>query len=564
MGITRYNNATYKIDEVDFDGSPKDVFTDEKGQDLKMTEYYKGKYGIIIKDEDQPLLVNYKHKQGVEKPFKICLIPELCFGVGLSDSQRADFRVMKDIATFTRLRPTEKQEVLIKLIKSIQSNEKAKSHLSEWGLKLCDQNVRVQGRKLDPITLHFGGGYKEVVGPKGDWGRTSTTKPVLKSIDLNKWCLIYPRREENTAKSLVKVLCNVSPKMGLRVQQPKVLAIVQDRNDEYMKAIKDMPKETQLVLVIFPGAQRADRYAAVKKLCNIERPIPSQVVMQKTLSNEKRIQAVVQKIALQMNAKLGGELWGLQIPIQNLMVIGIDVYRDKGANGSEIAGVVASLDTAYGKYYSDVVFKSQGDNIVDCLRKCILKYKEHNGQFAKHIVIYRDGMGSGQLNVAKTEGNNFSTQLKKTYHEEQMKLGLSNYDIIIPSVTVIVVQKRLNTKLFYIPNDAQLAVVDNPPAGTIMDHTITHRNWYDFYLVPMSVMQGTVSPTHFTVVYDDSQFSPDIMQKLAFALTHMYFNWPGNVKVPAPCQYSHKLVELVGDHMHNKPNESLKDKLFYL
>merc|ERR1712140_31788 len=71
----------------------------------------------------------------------------------------------------------------------------------------------------------------------------------------------------------------------------------------------------------------------------------------------------------------------------------------------------------------------------------------------------------------------------------------------------------------------------------------------------MSVMQGTISPTHFTVVYDDSQFKPDVMQKLAYALTHMYFNWPGNVKVPAPCQYSHKLVELVGDHLHNKPSD---------
>lgn len=265
-----------------------------------------------------------------------------------------------------------------------------------------------------------------------------------------------------------------------------------------------------------------------------------------------------------MNAKLGGELWGLKIPIRNLMVIGIDVYRDKGMNGSEIAGIVASMDSEYGKYYSDVVFKSKGDNFIECLRKCILKYREHNGQFANHIVIYRDGMGSGQLNVAKTEGTNISTELKRTYKEEQTKLGCSDKDMLIPTVTVIVVQKRLNTKLFYILNDAHLADVDNPPAGTIMDHTITHRNWYDFYLVPMSVMQGTISPTHFTVVYDDSQFSPDVMQKLAFALTHMYFNWPGNVKVPAPCQYSHKLVELVGDHLHNKPDESLKDKLFYL
>jgi aubergine-like protein len=562
--ITRYNNATYKIDELDFDATPLDTFSDEKGSNLKMTEYYKSKYGITVKDENQPLLVSYKHKTGLEKPFKICLIPELCFGVGLTDAQKADFRIMKDIATFTRLRPTEKQEVLKKLILSIQGNEKAKAHLTDWGLKLSDDNIRLQGRVIDPITLHFGGGYKEAVNAKGDWGRASTSRPVLQSVDLTKWCLIYPRRDEETAKNLVKVLQQVSPKMGLRVEQPRPLAVTQDKNEEYLKAIRSMPSESQLVVVIFPGARRADRYAAIKKLCNIERPIPSQVVMQKTLSNEKRIQAVVQKIALQMNAKLGGELWGLKIPIKSLMVIGIDVYRDKGANGSEIAGVVASLDDAYGKYYSDVVFKSKNDSIVDCLRKCIRKYRAGNGVLAKHIVIYRDGMGSGQLSVAKTEGSNFASELRNTYKEEQMKLNITGENEIVPTVTVIVVQKRLNTKLFYIPNDNKPALVENPPAGTIMDHTITHRNWYDFYMVPMSVTQGTVSPTHFTVVYDDSRFTPDVMQKLSYALTHMYFNWPGNVKVPAPCQYSHKLVELVGDHMHGKPNEQLQDKLFYL
>ena len=84
--------------------------------------------------------------------------------------------------------------------------------------------------------------------------------------------------------------------MGFRVEQPKILALPQDRNEDYLKAIREMPDDAQLVMVMFPGYQRADRYAAVKKLCNIERPVASQVVMQKTLSNEKRFQAVVQKI----------------------------------------------------------------------------------------------------------------------------------------------------------------------------------------------------------------------------------------------------------------------------
>lgn len=45
--------------------------------------------------------------------------------------------------------------------------------------------------------------------------------------------------------------------------------------------------------------QKSDRYAAIKKLCCVENPVPSQVICLKTISNEKRLQAVAQKVRFQ-------------------------------------------------------------------------------------------------------------------------------------------------------------------------------------------------------------------------------------------------------------------------
>ena len=42
--------------------------------------------------------------------------------------------------------------------------------------------------------------------------------------------------------------------------------------------------------------------------------------------------------------------------------------------------------------------------------------------------------------------------------------------------------------------------------------------------------------------YDNTGLKPDIIQKISYKLTHMYYNWPGTVRVPAPCQYAHKLA----------------------
>ena len=52
-----------------------------------------------------------------------------------------------------------------------------------------------------------------------------------------------------------------------------------------------------------------------------------QVLLQKTISNEKRMSSVAQKVALQLNCKLGGELWSLKLPLAGVMVVGIDIYR---------------------------------------------------------------------------------------------------------------------------------------------------------------------------------------------------------------------------------------------
>lgn len=38
----------------------------------------------------------------------------------------------------------------------------------------------------------------------------------------------------------------------------------------------------------------------------------------------------------------------------------------------------------------------------------------------------------------------------------------------------------------------------------------------------------------------------------------------GIIRVPAPCQYAHKLAFLVGQSIHREPNMNLDDFLYYL
>lgn len=87
---------------------------------------------------------------------------------------------------------------------------------------------------------------------------------------------------------------------------------------------------------------------------------------------------------------------------------------------------------------------------------------------------------------------------------------------------------------------------------------------YDFFIVSQCVRQGTVSPTSYNVISDNSGLSPDHLQRMTYKFTHLYYNWSGTVRVPAPCQYAHKLAFLVSQTLHRPPHRELETILHFL
>ena len=87
------------------------------------------------------------------------------------------------------------------------------------------------------------------------------------------------------------------------------------------------------------------------------------------------------------------------------------------------------------------------------------KYNELNGALPQRIILYRDGVGDGQINYVVeheikaiekcfTDAGIDSTQLKFTY---------------------IIVSKRINTRFFRMNG----AAPTNPPSGTVVDSDVT-------------------------------------------------------------------------------------------
>nr|XP_055151599.1 piwi-like protein 2 isoform X1 [Symphalangus syndactylus]XP_055151600.1 piwi-like protein 2 isoform X1 [Symphalangus syndactylus]XP_055151601.1 piwi-like protein 2 isoform X1 [Symphalangus syndactylus] len=555
--ITRYNNRTYRIDDVDWNKTPKDSFTMSDGKEITFLEYYSKNYGITIKEEDQPLLIHRpserQNNHGMLLKGEILLLPELSFMTGIPEKMKKDFRAMKDLAQQINLSPKQHHSALECLLQRIAKNEAATNELMRWGLRLQKDVHKIEGRVLPMERINLKN-TSFITSQELNWVKEVTRDPSILTIPMHFWALFYPKRAMDQARELVNMLEKISGPIGMRMSPPAWVELKDDRIETYVRTIQSTlgaEGKIQMVVCIIMGT-RDDLYGAIKKLCCVQSPVPSQVINVRTIGQPTRLRSVAQKILLQINCKLGGELWGVDIPLKQLMVIGMDVYHDPSRGMRSVVGFVASINLTLTKWYSRVVFQMPHQEIVDSLKLCLVgslkKFYEVNHCLPEKIVVYRDGVSDGQL---KTVANYEIPQLQKCFE------AFENYQ---PKMVVFVVQKKISTNLY-------LAAPQNfvtPTPGTVVDHTITSCEWVDFYLLAHHVRQGCGIPTHYVCVLNTANLSPDHMQRLTFKLCHMYWNWPGTIRVPAPCKYAHKLAFLSGHILHHEPAIQLCENLFFL
>lgn len=536
MVVTKYNNRSYRIDDLVFD---KNCFMEFEIDDKKMTifEYFKERHNYIIKDPKQFLIrsdlqVYVSGMQGKQKQ-EVFLVPECCYLTGLLDTQKNDFRVLKDLASFAKMTPQNRIAAYKKFIQNINETKEAKQILADWGLSVDNDSITAEARVLDHQKIIFGKNREISAGEKAEFSKGIMSNEVILAIDLNNWIIIAPKSETKTVTNFEEGMRSICKPTGIRVSNGRVILIENDRTETYCSAIRSAlstDDTVQIVVTIFP-TPRDDRYAAVKKILCVERPVPSQCINSKTITDEKKFRSVILKIILQMNCKLGGALWGIKLPFKKTMFCGIDTYHGKNAN---VGGFCATMNDGITKYFARPALQNQKEELINglmvCFEAALLCYYDENKCYPDSVVMYRDGVGQGQLaHVQKTE----ILLLKKAMAKISPDCK--------PKLTFVVVQKRVNEKFFKEVNNNKY---DNASAGTIVDKFITHKSLYDFYIVSQFVNQGSATPSHYVVLEDENEYSADFLQRLTYKLCFMYWNWPGTVRVPAPCQYAHVSIKI--------------------
>eukprot|EP00828_Plagiopyla_frontata_P031142 TRINITY_DN40983_c0_g1_i3.p1 TRINITY_DN40983_c0_g1~~TRINITY_DN40983_c0_g1_i3.p1 ORF type:complete len:187 (+),score=30.46 TRINITY_DN40983_c0_g1_i3:1-561(+) len=132
-------------------------------------------------------------------------------------------------------------------------------------------------------------------------------------------------------------------------------------------------------------------------------------------------------------------------------------------------------------------------------------------------------------------------------------------------IIFICIEKNTTMKFYNIQNENSM---NNCPPGTLIDDPQICKE-DEFFLICQKTFQGIPNPTHYFILVNDliksmNQEQANKIKKsieiLCFKLCHLYFNWVGAIKVPAPCVYAHRLSNLVGDrwaHLDFIPHANL-------
>jgi eukaryotic translation initiation factor 2C len=176
-------------------------------------------------------------------------------------------------------------------------------------------------------------------------------------------------------------------------------------------------------------------------------------------------------------------------------------------------------------------------------------YKKQSKRLPDRVYVYRDGV-SEVYHPTSSEGPNYlifasQGQFNSVIQEElpQILDSFKKFDTkerstpYRPKLTIIICGKRHHARFF--PTDAANADRNgNTRPGTVVDKGVTDVFSFDFYLQAHAGLQGTVRPTHYTVVYDENRLGADEIQQGTHHASYLYARATKSVSLVPAAYYS--------------------------
>lgn len=226
------------------------------------------------------------------------------------------------------------------------------------------------------------------------------------SVKLTNWVFIYSPKSERTVEKFLISYKEACKNINFELTAPKRMKTANETNRAYEAALEQAVNCDPMLIMVLAHSDRPDLYGLIKSFCCVKYGIPSQVVLARnaepSAKNPSKLMSVAQKIAIQINCKIGGLPWHIHVPLNSLMVVGFDVYHDSQNKKISYGALVSSMDLKSSqKYYSGVTPHSNGEELSNHINihftNALKEFRRNHGTYPEKIFFYRDGVGDGQV-----------------------------------------------------------------------------------------------------------------------------------------------------------------------
>ena len=373
---------------------------------------------------------------------------------------------------------------------------------------------------------------------------------------MTNWICFYEKYNYNDAENLYNNLDKASKKFGLKIAEPEWIEMRNNSSAEDWTDTADDyfgENKSDYDFVVFLLGRNDKIYTQLKRHSLCQNGYVSQVVKAKSLQ-KKGIMSICSKILLQINGKLGGisykTIQDKSIIDRKIMVVGVDSSHIRG-KGTGVA-MVATINDSFTNFYNKeeiIKEKNNKEKLQYCVSsfidEAINVYKKENDEAPSNVIIYRQGVSLQQKEYLKTEiaEIDFSLETKNILY----------YYVLVNTKTTFKFFEKAKTNNKF----------SNPGPGLLVIDGVTNKNFFEFYIQPQEVTQGSATPTCFHVAYGNMKF-PELIAKFTYDLCHIYSNWQGTVRIPNVIKAAEKLSKMTAKYKLVELNKNLQKGQAYL
>lgn len=128
------------------------------------------------------------------------------FFLGLTESMRNDFRLMKALKNHTQVVPESRISKLMKFNERLNRVREVREEFEQWDMSLGCDLVKIKARVVNPERLKLEDGWQNVNPRTVNWDRDVINYKMISSVGLKDWVAICPSRQRRDFEVSTKKL----------------------------------------------------------------------------------------------------------------------------------------------------------------------------------------------------------------------------------------------------------------------------------------------------------------------------------------------------------------------